>query len=362
MTLQRTPLYQRHVALGGRLVEFGGWEMPVQYSGIVAEHLATRRAMGLFDVSHMGEFELRGPGAVAFLERAVSNRVADLAVGRCRYALLCNEAGGVLDDLLYYRLAADHLLLVVNAGNIAGDLAWLQGLAPSDCELTDQSAASGLLALQGPGSRDLLVSLLGAAGETLAGLRYYQFATFELAGAAVLISRTGYTGGPGYELCCPAEAVGALWDLLLAAGAPTGLLPVGLGARDTLRLEAGFCLHGHELTPRRNPLEAGLARFVDLGQPFVGRDALAAVAAAGPADRLTGVEVVGRGVIREGAMITVGGEPCGSLTSGTFSPLLERSIGLGYVPAALPDGAAVEVLVRGKPLPCRLTTPPFYKP
>ncbi len=365
MTLQRTPLYEAHLALGARLVEFGGWAMPVQYGGIVAEHKACRAAMGLFDVCHMGEFDVTGDGAVALLERAVTNHVADLPVGRCRYALLCNAAGGVIDDLILYHWREGWYRLVVNAANIATDWAWLSDLAAGTrAQLVDPSGETGLLALQGPRSRALLERLLAVEERPLlSALRYYHCAEAELCGCAVTISRTGYTGDLGYEIFAAAAEVAALWDRLLHAGRPEGLVPVGLGARDTLRLEAGFPLHGHEISPSINPLEAGLGRFVKLDQPFVGRDALAAIAAAGPARTLVGLEVTAKGVIRDGCPILAAGEAVGVVTSGTFSPLLERSIGLGYVPPSLAaPGTPLAVDVRGRALACEVVRPPFYRP
>ncbi len=362
--LRQTSLHGRHEAAGARMVEFGGWSMPVQYQGIVAEHRACRTAAGLFDVSHMGEFDVSGPGAAAFLEQALTNRVADLSVGRCRYALLCAPDGGVLDDLLVYRLGEAAFRLVVNAANIGGDWTWLQGLPREDAELVDQSDGTGLIAVQGPRSPAVLADLLDAdAAARLSALRYYQFGHFELAGAPAVISRTGYTGDRGYEVFVPAAQTGSVWDALVSAGEPHGLALVGLGARDTLRLEAGFCLHGHELSPAIDPLSAGLERFVALDKPFVGRDALVAVSASGPARRLIGLEVVGRQVIREGCRIEVDGRAVGQVTSGTFAPSLDRSVGLGYVRAELArPGGEVTVSVRERPVPCRLVQPPFYRP
>ncbi|NUP99239.1 MAG: glycine cleavage system aminomethyltransferase GcvT [Armatimonadetes bacterium] len=364
MSLQRTPLYDAHLALGARLVPFGGWEMPVQYQGIVAEHLACRAAAGLFDVSHMGEFEVAGPSAATFLEQALTNRVSDLAPSRCRYSLMCNDAGGIIDDLLVYRLDDERWLLVVNAGNIATDLAWLRGLAVHQrAAITDRSPETALLALQGPASRRLLQRLLPAAdGERLGSLRYYQFGEFALLGVSVLISRTGYTGDLGYELAMPADSARRVWDYLLAEGSADGLVPVGLGARDTLRLEAGFCLHGHDISPQRNPIESGLERFVKLDKEFVGRDALAEAASLGTPERLIGLVVTGRGIVREGAELRHAGQAVGVVTSGGFSPSLQQSIGLGYVRCNMAaPGTALEVVVRDRPVACTVTTPPFYR-
>lgn len=364
MSLKRTPLYDRHVALGARMVPFGGWEMPVQYAGIVAEHKACRAGLGLFDVSHMGEFRISGPGAVAFLESALTNSVADLALGRCRYSLLCHHDGGILDDLIFCREADDSFLLVVNAGNIEADREWLTSLPAADCVLTDLSDRTALLAIQGPRSGELLGDLLGADADRLASLKYYRFAEFNLFGLPVVISRTGYTGDLGYELMLPAEHAVTVWDGLRQAGQGCGLEPIGLGARDTLRLEAGFCLHGHDISPERNPLEAGLGRFVKFDKgDFVGRDALLRVQADGPAEQLIGLVVTGRGVIRQDYPIRQAGESVGVVTSGSFAPSLERFIGLGYVRSDLAaDGTRLEVDVRGKEVGCVVVPRPFYQP
>jgi len=364
MTLQQTPLCAAHQELGARLVPFAGWLMPVQYEGILAEHRAVRTAMGLFDVCHMGEFEVAGPGAADFLDRAVTQAVGSLALGQCRYGLLCNADGGIIDDLLVYRTGEQTYLLVVNAGNIAADLAWLESLPHPGAELVDISPQTALLALQGPGSRVLMGQLLADPLEhqAVGALKFYRFARASLAGVDMLISRTGYTGEFGYELCFPAVEAPMVWDWLLTAGAADGLVPVGLGARDTLRLEAGLCLHGHDITSERNPLEAGLERFVDFSKEFIGRAALAPLQASGTAEKLVGLRVAGRGIIREHCPVTLGGEPVGEVTSGTFSPTLEVSIGLAYVAAHLAvPGTALEVLVRDKLVACTVVELPFYR-
>lgn len=365
MSLRRTPLFERHVALGARLVPFAGWEMPVQYDGIVAEHKATRQAAGLFDVSHMGEFRVTGPGATAFCDRALTCNVATLPPGRCRYGLMCAPDGGILDDLIVSRLTDQELLLVVNAGNIESDFAWLSSLPHDGADLTDESAATALLAVQGPRSADVLAAVLSAEDAArLRALKFYHFASFAIDGQAVSISRTGYTGDLGYEVAAPAEAAAPLWDRLLEAGAPHGLVPVGLGARDTLRLEAGYPLHGHDISPARNPIEADLARFVDLAKgDFVGRGPIAAAAEAGTAQKLAGLVVTGRGIIRDGCPVLHCGNRVGEVTSGSFSPMLERSIGLAYLDHAVArEGTALEVDVRGKPVACAVAARPFYRP
>lgn len=361
MSLKQTPLHDRQVELGGRMVEFGGWQMPVQYTGIVAEHTACRTAAALFDVSHMGEFTVTGPEAGAWLERMLTNRVSDLELGRCRYTLMCAEDGGILEDLLVYRTGDEAFLLVVNAANIDADLAWLESHREGELELTDVSDERALLALQGPRAKELLQPLVDD-GARLAELKYYRFGTFELDGVEALVSRTGYTGEFGYEIMIAPERAVAVWDRLLTAGEPLGLLPAGLGARDTLRLEAGLCLHGHDISAARNPIEAGLDRFVDLAGDYLGADAIRRAAESGTAERLVGLRVGGRGIIRDHCAIEQHGTPVGEVTSGTFSPTLATSIGLGYVARdAAEVGGELAVIVRGKPLPVSVVETPFYR-
>jgi aminomethyltransferase len=362
--LRRTPLHARHVALGAKMVPFGGWSMPVQYDGIVAEHKRCRAAAALFDVSHMGELLVAGGGALEFLQQALTNDFTSLAIGRCRYSLMCNDAGGVVDDVIVYHAAENRYVLVVNASNIDDDVSWLDSLDHRGAEIENQSADFGLLAVQGPRSRDLLVALADAdSAARLAGLGYYTFTDATLAGQRTTVSRTGYTGDLGFEVFVPAEHTGELWDRLLADGAAFGLGPAGLGARDTLRLEAGFPLHGHEISLTREPLAAGLGRFVKLDKPaFMGRGVLADIAARGPAERLVGLVATERGVMRDGCAVLSAGTNAGVVTSGSFSPTLDGSIALAYVRADLAEaGTALEVEVRGRPLACAVHALPFWK-
>lgn len=364
MSLRRTPLYERHVALGARMVAFGGWEMPVQYEGIVAEHRACRSAAALFDVSHMGKILAVGAEAAAFLQRVLTNDVVSLAPGAARYSLMCDADGGILDDMVVYRQDAERFLLIVNAANMEADWRHLAGFAGPDvlCDVNDQTA---LLALQGPAAKTILSRLLQPSeAARLAALKYYRFGEFTLVGAETLVARTGYTGGPGYELVVPAASAGVVWDRLLEVGAEDGLVPAGLGARDTLRLEAGFCLHGHDIGPDRNPVEADLLRFVALDKgDFVGRSAILKAAAQGPNERLVGLEVVGRGVIRAGHPIAVDGRLVGVVTSGSFAPSLDRFIGLGYVSVDRAQvGTRLEVMVRERPVECQVVERPFWRP
>ena len=361
--LKRTPLYEEHRALGARLVEFGGWEMPVQYNGILEEHRAVRERAGLFDVSHMGEFRVEGPGALDFLQGLVPNNVARLGDGQALYTQICTEQGGTLDDPLIYRLGDERYMAVVNAGTMETDWDWVtkQAASRSDVTLTNISDQTGLIALQGPRALDILQPLT----ETdLSAIAYYHFAEGTVAGVSCLISRTGYTGEDGFELYCDSGDVVALWGKLLEAGAAYGLIPAGLGARDTLRLEAGFCLYGHELNEQTSPLEAGLGWSVKLekGHDFIGREALLAQKRDGLPRKLVGVELRDRGVPRAGYAILRLGAPIGELTSGTVGPTLGKAIGMGYVPPAEAKvGAEVAVEIRGKAVPAVIVALPFYK-
>jgi aminomethyltransferase len=362
INLKRTLLYEQHKALGARLVEFSGWEMPVQYSSILQEHQAVRTLAGLFDVSHMGEFRVEGAGALAFLQYLVPNDVSRLALQQALYTQLCNTAGNTLDDLLIYHLADGHYMLVVNAGNIARDLAWVQEQASRfpDVTVTDQSDATGLLALQGPQAITILQPLTAVP---LDAIRYYHYAPGQVSGVDCLISRTGYTGEDGFELYCATENVVQLWQTLLSAGQPQGLVPAGLGARDTLRLEAGLCLYGHELDEQTNPLEAKLGWTVKLNKgDFIGRGALQQIKQQGPARLLVGVELLDRGVPRSGYAIYDGEQQIGTLTSGAPGPTVKKNIGIGYVPALYAQiGQSVQIDIRGKHLAAQVVALPFYQ-
>ncbi len=360
--LKRTPLYAEHVALGGRMVEFGGWEMPVQYSGIVDEHRAVRTAAGLFDVSHMGEFAVEGPGALAFLQSLVPNNVAKLAENQALYTQICLPNGGTIDDLLIYHLGPERYMVVVNAGTMEKDWQWFSRHAAGGegIILENHSDATALIALQGPKAQEILSLLTDV---DLAGIVYYHCAPGQVAGIECLISRTGYTGEDGFELYHPAEHAVTLWRALLAAGEPLGLRPAGLGARDTLRLEAGFCLYGHELTEEITPLEADLGWSVKLkkGVDFIGREALAAQKANGVSRIRVGLALRDRAVARADSPIWHDDQQVGVLTSGTMSISLGHPIGMGYVPPALAaPGTPLQVEVRGKRIPAEVVPMPFY--
>jgi aminomethyltransferase len=358
---RRTTLYEEHREAGGKLVDFAGWVLPVRYSGVVEEHLAVRRAAGLFDVSHMGEFRVSGPEAASFLQRMTPNDVADLTAGQAHYSALLSEAGTYLDDLLVYRLADQDFLLVVNAANRAGDFAWLESYVEGrEATLTDVSDDYALLALQGPAAATILQRLTQTDLERIG---YYRFARGEVASAEALISRTGYTGEDGFELyLAPAEA-GRVWRALLERGAGEGLVPAGLGARDTLRLEAGMALYGHEIDDTVNPWEAGLGWVIKLEKgDFIGREALVRAREKGPERHLTGLELTGRGIARQGYSVLHGGRAVGAVTSGTWSPFFERAVAMAYLPVDLkaPE-TEVEVEVRGRGVAARVTKLPFYR-
>jgi aminomethyltransferase len=363
--LRRTPLYEEHRRAGARIVPFAGWEMPVQYSGVIEEHRAVRTAAGLFDVSHMGEVRVRGKGAEAFLQALTPNDVARLPVGRAHYSALLTRAGTYVDDLLCYHLGDQDYLLVVNAGNTPGDVAWIAAEAGAwrgeEVTVEDVSAEYALLALQGPRAPAIVDRLARA---DLRAVRYYGFALCEIAEQIpAIVSRTGYTGEDGFELYVAPDHAPGLWELLLEEGRGAGVVPAGLGARDTLRLEAAMALYGHELDRDTTPWEAGLDWTVKLEKgDFIGRDALVRQKEAGPARRLVGFEIEGRGIAREGHPVLAGGETVGRVTSGTWSPTFEKALGMAYVPPRLAaPGNALEVEVRGRRLPARVVPMPFYR-
>ncbi len=358
--LRRTPLYARHVAMGARMVSFGGWEMPVEYSGITDEHLAVRTRAGLFDVSHMGQIEVAGRDALAGIQRITSNDAARLAIGQAQYAALTTERGAFVDDLLVYRLATDHFLLVVNASNIEKDFAWIaQGVAVAgDAVAVNTSARYALIALQGPASREVLQPLTGAD----LGMKYYWFATGEVAGVRATISRTGYTGEDGYEVFVAPQYAARVWDALVDAGRPVDLRPAGLGARDTLRLEAAMRLYGNDIDDTTSVLEADLEWIVSWTKgDFIGREALAAQKAAGVPRRLVGFEVHDRAIARHGYPVVIDNEPVGVVTSGTQTPFLKKAIGMAYVPASVAPDADIAIDIRNRRVPARLVPLPFYK-
>jgi aminomethyltransferase len=358
--LKQTPLFDEHVALGARLVPFAGYSMPVQYpTGIVKEHHAVRTAAGLFDVSHMGEFEVRGPQAFDLVQHLLTNDVARLDVGQAQYTVLTASDGRALDDCILYRFE-DRYMVVVNAGNLEKDRAWFERAARGfEVEFADQSEEFGLIALQGPRAERILARLTDA---DLPGIGFYRFVEARVAGANAIVSRTGYTGEDGFELYVAAVDAPRVWRELLRTGEADGLIPAGLGARDSLRLEVGYILYGNDLDERRTPLEAGLGWVVKLDKgEFMGRDALARQKEEGLREKLVGFELREKGFPRQGYEIRHAGEPAGEVTSGVLSHSTGKGIGLGYVviEAAKP-GTPIEVVIRGRPVPAEVVRPPFY--
>jgi aminomethyltransferase len=352
-TLRRTPLYEMHMEAGAKLVDFAGWEMPVQYEGIREEHLAVRESCGVFDVSHMGEIETEGPGAGELLQHLLSNDVSKLEVGGAQYSCLCQEDGGVLDDLFTYRLAEDRYVTVTNASNHERDLEWFQAHAEDhEAVVHDRLADYAMLAVQGPRARELAGGL--ADGDLPAR---FHAAELELAGSAALVCGTGYTGEDGVEVLLAPDAALEVWRALVDEGA----VPAGLGARDTLRLEVNYCLYGNELTTERTPIEANLGWCVKEGTGFVGSEACRRVRDEGPEELLTPFVITGAGIPRQDNPILVNGGQVGEVTSGTMSPSLGVGIGMGYVTAGVAEpGAEIEIDVRGKRRTAEVRKGPLY--
>jgi aminomethyltransferase len=356
--LRRTPLYEEHRALGARMVPFAGYEMPIQYTGIVAEHRSVRENAGLFDLSHMGEFHFDGPAARAAVDRLVSSDVAELEPGQARYGLLCNERGRIVDDVIVYRTGPDHFFMVVNAANVEKDEAHVRKHLPRDVGFVDRSADTALIAIQGPRAADILVRI---AGGSVAALPPFGVKSARAAGAEATIARTGYTGEDGFEVfVANADAV-RVWQALLTAGRGDALVPVGLGARDTLRLEARFSLYGNDIDETTGPIEAGLGWTCKLDKEFVGRDQVAKQKADGPKRKIVGLVVDG-GVARHGHDVTSDGKVVGQVTSGTYGPTVAQNIALAYVPTDLSKvGTTLAVRIRDKDVPATVVKTPFYR-
>lgn len=360
--LEKTPLFEVHKKLGAKLIEFGGWLMPVQYSGIIEEHKAVRNAAGLFDLSHMGEIEVRGRQAVEFLQYATTNDVSKLEVGQAHYTFMLYPDGGIVDDLIIYR-EADRYLLVVNASNAQKDMLWLQEtqtLKGSDISVRDRSWATALISIQGPKALEILKPHVDVE---LDEITYYHFAQGKVGDTVGIIARTGYTGEDGFELFVPRATAEKTWNLLMDAGKDDGLVPVGLGARDTLRLEAKMALYGNDIDASTNPLDAGLGWAVKLDKPvdFCGKRSLLAVKQSGPKRKLVGFEVRDRGIARHGYPVAKEGQMVGKVTSGAPSPTLGKNIGLAYVPVdSSATGAELEVIIRDKTFKIEIVKTPFY--
>ena len=357
--MKRTPLFAAHQALGARFVDFGGWEMPVQYTGIIAEHHAVRQRAGLFDVSHMGEIELRGPRALAACQALTVNDVGRLRDGQAQYSLLCLPSAGVVDDIIVHRITPERLLLCVNAGNTEKDLMWVSEHR-AGAEVLDRSAEVAQLALQGPRATDILMPLTDLP---LQEIPSFSFREGQVAGRRALVAHTGYTGEDGWEIYCSAEAALEVWNALLDAGRPFGIAPAGLGARDTLRLERALPLYGHELTEETTPLEAGLGWVVRLNKgEFIGRDALRRQRETGVQRHLVGLMMRAPGIARQGYRIFHERDAVGAVTSGTKSPTLGKAIALGYVASTWKEvGTRLGIEIRGSMSEAEVVPLPFYK-
>jgi len=344
------------------MVSFCGWEMPVAYSGLIKEHMAVRQAAGLFDVSHMGEVEVEGPGSFAFLQRVTSNDLAKIVDGQAQYSALPMPSGCPVDDVVILRRGAERFLIIVNGANIDKDQKWLHSQGPEGCTVTDRSEEYALLALQGPLAQDILQ---GLTPTDLDQIGFYRFAEAEVGGQPAVVSRTGYTGEDGFELLVSPERAEAVWRGVMEAGRPAGLVPVGLGARDTLRLEARMCLYGQDVDETTTLVEAGLGWIVSLAESkggFVGRDVLEEQKSNGAPRRLVGFEMVGRGIARHGYPVHIGGRPVGTVTSGTYAPFLRKNLGLCYVPTSFSTvGTTLRVEIRDHKVGARVVPTPFYK-
>ena len=357
--MKLTPFHNIHEGLGAKMVEFAGYHMPIQYQGIIAEHRRVRNTVGVFDVTHMGEFEVRGKDAFAFVQKMTTNDIGKLAEGKVQYSALCYENGGIVDDLLVYH-CGDFIQLVVNASNLEKDFTWLQEHVSGDVALLDKSDATALLAVQGPRSLDTVKKLTNL---NLDALPYYHFLTGKVADIDCMVSRTGYTGELGVEIYFPADVpLGErMWNALFEAGKEFTIEPIGLGARDTLRLEVGFCLYGNDIDQTTHPLEAGLGWITKLDKgDFVGRDALLHAREEGLKRKLVGLLVDGKSIPRHGYEIIVEGAAAGVVTSGTMSPMLDRPVAMGYVPTAFskPD-SVVHIRIRNQDVPATVAKLPF---
>ncbi len=359
--LRRTALYGAHRELGGRMVGFGGWEMPVEYIGIISEHLAVRRAAGLFDVSHMGEIEIRGAGALDLVQYVCSNDASALAVGQAQYSGLMTERGTFVDDLLVHKFADDHYFLVVNAANREKDFAHILRHNRFGARVEDRSDAYAQLAIQGPRALEILQPLTATP---LAPIRYYWFTSGQVLGVPALLARTGYTGEDGFEIYFDPSHAPRLWDALLVAGRAAELLPCGLGARNTLRLEAAMALYGHEIDDQITPFDAGLGWICKLAKPdFLGRDALQAQKKSGILRQLVGFEMIEAGIARDGYPVSRQGASIGRVTSGSPCPTSGKNIGMAYVPAGggFEPGTEIEIQIRQRVARARVVKLPFYK-
>jgi len=360
LALKRTALYALHKALGAKMVEFGGWEMPVEYSGIIQEHLAVRRAAGLFDVSHMGEVEVSGPRALSLLQHITSNDASRLKDFQAQYSALMHPKGSAVDDCVVHRLGQDHYFICVNAANTDRDFDWIIQHNPVGAEVRNVSDEYSQLALQGPRAPQIISKVTNT---TIAGLKYYWFCRTRCCGVEGLLARTGYTGEDGFEFYFPPGESEKVWNTLIEAGKPQGSVPAGLGARNTLRLEAGYPLYGHELDAETTLLEANLGWIAKLEKgEFIGRDVLLEQRAQGPRKKLVGFEMMSQGIARDGYNVYVEGKIAGGVTSGSYAPFLKRNIGMAYISPSLAEvGREIQVEIRGRLAGARIVPLPFYR-
>ncbi|MEN6421027.1 MAG: glycine cleavage system aminomethyltransferase GcvT [Smithella sp.] len=360
--MKKTPLYEKHVALNAKIIDFGGWAMPVQYTNVIDEHKTTRSTAGLFDICHMGEIEVKGPQVLDLLQLVLTRNLAGQSVGQVKLSALLNEEGGIIDDLTVYKMAETTYMLVTNATPKDRDWQWINKIQKDkkfDCELKDVSDATGKLDLQGPRSEEILQKLTEA---DLRSLRFYHFCEAQVAGFPAIISRSGYTGEDGFEVYAAVDFIGQIWDKLMTVGAASGMKPCGLGARDTLRLESGMMLNGQDMDESVSPLEVPYSWVVDAQKEFIGKKALEDKKKSGRADKLVGIEMTGRGIARHGYKVFYGGKEIGVVTSGTFSPTLSKAIGLAFINAdfSAPD-TAIEVVIRDTMTAAKIVKLPFYK-
>jgi aminomethyltransferase len=361
--MKKTPLYERHLALGATMTEFGGWAMPVQYTSVIDEHRNTRTLAGLFDVCHMGEIEVRGPQALELLQWVMSRNLAAQQVGEMKLSAITNEKGGIIDDVTVYKRADGHYMVVTNAATREGDLAWIlkarEARGLDGAVVTDRSEAVGKVDIQGPLAQKILSEIVEG---DLPGLRFYHAMDTRVAGMPALVSRSGYTGEDGFEVYTEAGRIGEIWDLLMSIGDPHGLKPAGLGARDTLRLEAGMMLFGSEMCQTVTPYEVIYGWITDLDKEFIGRDALRKQKEEGLRRKLVGFELLDRGIARHGYPVLAGGEKIGEVTSGTFSPTLGKAIGLAFVPVRFKEpGTELDIEIRNQRAKAKVVALPFYR-
>ncbi len=361
--MKKTPLYERHQKLKATMIEFGGWCMPVQYTAVIEEHRATRSAAGIFDICHMGEIEVRGTGAQDLLQSIMSRNLEGQEIGQMRLSVMPNTRGGILDDLTVYKLGGEHYMVVTNAVTKDGDFEWIRkaqkekGL--SGVTLRDISDATGKIDLQGPKSQAILQKI---SKENLASLKYYHFMNTEVLGIPSIVSRSGYTGEDGFEIYADTRQIGEIFDALLSAGTPMGLKPVGLGARDTLRIESGMMLYGHEMDETITPFEVVYGWLVDLKKEFIGCEALRKQKEEGVQKKLIGFEMTDRGIARHGYRVLSNGREIGHVTSGTFAPTLGKAVGFAFVDRAHEKpGAEIEIEIRGQQAKARVVPLPFYR-